>query len=67
MQMNIILIFQVARVDFSEPQGGKGSCDRKAANIIRGRTLNGVLLHPAMSNLNLGTFDRHFRPRDMRA
>ncbi len=31
--MNIILIYQVARVDFSEPQGGKGSCDQKAANI----------------------------------
>lgn len=25
--------FQVSRVDFSEPQGGKGACDRKAANI----------------------------------
>ena len=23
----------IARVDFSDPQGGKGSCDRKAANV----------------------------------
>jgi len=24
---------QISRIDFSEPQGGKGACDRKAATI----------------------------------
>lgn len=28
-----LYFLQVSRVDFSEPQGGKGPCDRKAANI----------------------------------
>ena len=31
--LNFVLQLQVGRVDFSDPQGGKGACDRKAATI----------------------------------
>ena len=31
--LNFVIQLQVGRVDFSDPQGGKGACDRKAATI----------------------------------
>ena len=33
------------------------------SETISSRTINRVSLHPAISNLNFGIFDRHIRPR----